>query len=205
MKRKHGSEKFPEIESKIRSGEYTCRLPADTKKHKATTWKTMRYVYDECEQIIPDFYFCSKCQMIFNLILRDSGKCLKLHVDNNCYGREAGIDAFFAPEYQPVKKRKIAVDDKMSVRDAAIAFVVQDMRPINSLNGEGMTSLLSKMTFIGAKYGALTEEAIAELKIIPSRQTVSALIWFSLKGHSIKTVDYFTDYAAHWRKSRKSS
>lgn len=35
MKRKHGSEKFPDVESKIRSGEYTCRLPSDLKKHKA--------------------------------------------------------------------------------------------------------------------------------------------------------------------------
>lgn len=176
MKKKYGSEKFPEIESKIRSGEYTCRIPTDVKKHKATTWKTMKYIYDECEQIIPDFFFCSKCHIIFNLKLRDSGKTLKSHVDNNCHGQTAGIDAYFAPEYQPAKFRKITVSDKVSVRDAAVGFVIQDMRPISSLNGESMTSFISKMTFIGAKYGFLTEEAITELKLVPSRQTVSIFI-----------------------------
>lgn len=175
-KRKHGSEKFPDIESKIRSGEYTCRLPADPKKHKATTWKSIRYIYDEADQILPDFYFCSKCHIIFNLKLRDSGKSLKSHVDNNCFGRAASIDAFFVPEYQPAKKRRISTDDKKSVRDAAVGFVVQDMRPISAVNGEGITELMSIMTFIGAKYGSLSKEAIAELKLIPSRQTVGILL-----------------------------
>lgn len=172
MKRKHGSERFPDVESKIRSGEYTCRSPTDMKKHKATTWTVMRYIYDDCDKIIPDFYFCSKCHSIFKLNLRDSGKSLKNHVENNCYGREAGIDAFFVPEYQPEKKRKLAVDDKISVRDAAIGYVIQDMRPVSSLNGKGMISLMSKMTFIGAKYGYLNEDAIADVKLVPSRQTV---------------------------------
>lgn len=172
-KRKHGFDKFPEIEAKIRTGEFTCRLPPDSKKHTATTWKTMRYIYDECEQIVPDYYFCTKCHIIFNLTLRDSGKCLKSHVDKNCNGRAAGIDAFFVPEYQPSKKRKITADDKVSVRDAAVAYVIKDMRPISSLGGDGIMTLMSKMTFIGAKYGALTEKAIAEIKLVPSRQTVS--------------------------------
>lgn len=176
MKRKHGSERFLEIEVKIRTGEYTCRLPADRKKHTATTWTSMRHIYDESEQVFPDFYYCSKCHIIFKLELRDSGKTLKAHVDSNCAGRAAVIDNFFAPEYQPTKKRKISVDDKVSVRDAAIAYVIQDMRPISSLNGDGMTSLLSKMTFIGARYGAFTEDAISQLKLIPSRPMVSYFV-----------------------------
>lgn len=184
MKRKHDSAKFPDIEAKIRSGEYTCRAPSDAKKHTATTWKFMKYIYDESEQILPDFFHCSKCHMIFNLKLRDSGKVLKNHVDKDCNGRATGIEAYFVPEHHPMRRRKICVEDKIGVREAGLAFVIQDMRPISSLNGEGLASLLSKFTYIGAKYGALTGEALNELKLIPSRQTVSVLNCFSLETDS---------------------
>lgn len=175
MKRKHGVDKFPEIEAKIRSGEYTLREPLDKKKHTCRiTWVKMRYIYDESEQILPDFFCCSSCLSLFNLKLRDSGQVLKRHVQSKCPGDAAGIGAFFVPEYQQSKKRKMLIEDKLQIRDAAISFIVKDMRPIRSLDGEGMGTLLSKMTYIGAKYGYLSEEAISEVKLIPSASTVSS-------------------------------
>lgn len=173
-KRRHGVDKYPEIEAKIRTGEYTLREPVDKKKHSCKiTWKKMRYVYDECEQILADYYGCSACLTIFNLKLRDSGQVLKRHVQVKCPGDAGGVGAFFVPQYQPSKKRKVVIDDKLLVRNAAVSYIVKDMRPICSLNGEGMTTLLSKMTYIGAKYGHLSEEAISDLKLIPSALTVS--------------------------------
>lgn len=57
-KRRHGIEKFPEIEEKIRSGEYTVREPEDKKKHTCEiTWTQMRFIYDESDRIMKDFFF----------------------------------------------------------------------------------------------------------------------------------------------------
>lgn len=61
------------------------------------------------------------------------------------------------------------------IRDAAISYIVKDMRPISSIGGEGMTALLSKMTFFGAKHGYVSEEDILKLNLIPSRQSVRIL------------------------------
>lgn len=176
VKRRHGLEKFPDIEVKLRTGEYSLREPADKKKHSCeVTWKQMRYIYDEFEQPISDMFCCSKCKTIFNLKLRDSGKVLKTHVENKCPGDTGRISGFFVPEYEPTKKRKINVSDRLLVRDAAIGYVIEDMRPINSLSGRGMTKLLSNLTYVGAKYGHFTEEALMSLKLVPSRQTVSVV------------------------------
>lgn len=173
VKRRHGLEKFPEIEEKLKTGEYSLREPADKKKHSCEiTWTSMRYIYDECDQPVADMFCCSKCNTIFNLKLRDSGQVLKNHVSTKCPGDSGRINGFFVSEYQLTKKRRIHVDDKVKMREAAIGYVIQDGRPICSLNGPGMTRLLSQMTFIGAKYGHLTEEILLSLKLIPKRQTV---------------------------------
>lgn len=55
-------------------------------------------------------------------------------------------------------------------------YIVNDMRPISSLNGDGLNSLLSGMTFIGAKYGGMDEKELAASGLIPSRQKVNHLV-----------------------------
>lgn len=141
MKRKHGEQKFPEILEKIRSGEYTARAPTDTRKYSSEMWTAMRMIFDEENNQVQDHFYCSKCNQIFNLVLRNSGQSLKRHVEKLCKPVAAGgIDEYFLREYEPAS---------------------------------GMITLLSALTFIGSKYGHITEDAMRTLKLIPSRQTVS--------------------------------
>lgn len=174
-RRRHSELKYPEIENKIRSGEYSYRAPADLKKYSnELTWSSIRLIYDECDQLLKDYYICEKCYKIFYLKLRDSGQTLKRHVEI-CPGEVAGVSKHFVKKYpadQPHKRTKITVEDRLKMRDAAVGYVVNDMRPISSVNGNGMMSLMSACTFIGSKYGFFDEEAISEMKIVPSRQTV---------------------------------
>lgn len=151
------------------------RAPIDKKKFKSEiTWKTMRLVFDEEENQVQDFFYCSKCHKIFNLSLRNSGQCLKRHVEKACNPIAAGgIDEFFVREFDAAKKKKISKDDKMMIRNAAVEYIIKDMRPVCSLSGDGLRTLLSKMTYIGNKYGHVPEEALDTIKLIPSRQTVS--------------------------------
>lgn len=175
MKRKHSTARYPEIEEKFRTGEYSFRAPTDLKKNSCkTTWTSMRLVYDECEQLVPDTFICEKCGKIFRLKVRDCGQTLKRHVQSQCPG-EIGVNNFFKkyPAEHLNKRQKISVEDRLAVRKAAVGLVVNDMRPICSVNGDGMLTLMSKFTFVGAKYGYIDEAKLLELKLIPSRQTVS--------------------------------
>lgn len=134
----------------------------------------MRYIFDEEGNEVANYFFCSKCHTIFNLVLRNSGQVLKRHVEISCPGETAAnnIGNYFAPEFQLAKKRKIKQVDRMKVREAALGYVVRDLRPISSINGVGLSTLLAVMTAIGAKYGALSEAAIEAMCLVPSRQTV---------------------------------
>lgn len=174
MKRRHGVEEFPEVLERIRNGDYTIRAPTDKKKYSSeVTWTAMRLIFDGENNQIQDFFYCSKCQKVFNLSLRNCGQILKRHVEKTCNPIAAGgIDDYFTREFQPTKKKKLTQDDKILIRNASVACIINDMRPISSLNGDGMTSLLSKMTYIGNKYGNFTEETMKLIKIVPSRQTV---------------------------------
>lgn len=61
------------------------------------------------------------------------------------------------------------------------------MRPISSLNGDGMATLLSKMSYIGNKYGHVSEEAMKFDKLAPS-QTVK---FFLLEIKNIRSTIFF--------------
>lgn len=168
MKRKYESEKFPDIIELIQSGRYTTKPPSDTAKYTQTlTWSLMHLIYDESDDILPDFFFCSKCAKIYNLKLCNNGKTLKRHVEK-CSIQEKITD-FFVPEFGP-KSKKIKLADKQLVKDAAMELIIRDARPLSTVNGSGMLAFASKMTYIGATYGHLTPESID--KLLPSRQTV---------------------------------
>lgn len=197
-------DEFPEILAKIQSGEYTVRVPTDKKKYSSElTWSAMRLIFDETNIQVQDFFYCSKCHKIFNLNLRNSGQSLKRHVEKTCRPiAPGGIEEYFEREFQPTKKKKITIDDKIMIRDAAVTYIVSDMRPISSLNGDGMAQLLSKMTSIGSRYGHITENMMSEMKLVPSRQTVSFFYsvrtcGFAFLLSNLMRMPIFADYAYH--------
>lgn len=73
---------------------------------------------------------------------------------------------------QPDRK-KIKLEDKELVKGAVLDYIIKDLRPISSIQGAGMQLLISKMTYIGKKYGYFTPEMIDQTKLLPSRQTVT--------------------------------
>lgn len=178
MKRKHGVDKFPLILESIEAGKYTVREPVDRNKYcQPITWSLFRLIFDENDKQIEDHFFCSRCRTIYNLKLSKSGQCLKRHAEKCVVpSGSSTINDFFVPELRPANRLKIVKEDKAMVREAAIKFVVKDMRTVSSVNGEGMAALLSKMTYIGAKYGHISEEALPQTNLIPSRQTVRLFV-----------------------------
>lgn len=131
------------------------------------------------------------------MVLANSGRCLKTHA-LECVGSEGTdnnrINQHFTPIFQPKKRRKITLEDKLEVKEAAISFVVSDLRPISAVNGTGLANLLSKMTKIGAKYGEMTEEDLEQCRIVPSRQSVrkcySHRKILAYRTHTVPFVDF---------------
>lgn len=180
-KRRYDEQSFPEIQENIKCGRYTVKAPTDTAKYsQSVTWSLMRLIFDESGTIMQDFFFCSKCAKIYNLKLASTGKTLKRHVEK-CSIREQITD-FFVPEMTQPQRKKIKLADKELVKEAAMDYIIKDLRPISSINGDGMALLISKMTYIGSKYGHFTPEMIHETKLLPSRQTVR-LFSFDLHCH----------------------
>lgn len=171
-KRKYEEQCFPEIQESIKAGRYTVRAPTDTAKYSQNlTWSLMRFIYDESNTLLQDFFFCSKCSKIYNLKLASTGKTLKRHVEK-CSLREQITD-FFVPEMTQPERKKIKLEDKELVKSAVLDYIIKDLRPISSIQGAGMQMLISKMTYIGKKYGHFTPEMIDQTKLLPSRQTVT--------------------------------
>lgn len=161
----------------IKSGKYSVQKPIGPKYRQQGTWEKWRLILDEAEDVIKDFFYCVSCSSIYNLKLANSVRCLKVHA-LECIGPanvENHIDDHFSPEYHPTKKRKVLKCDKLSVKEAAVDFVVSDLRPICSINGAGLNKLLSTMTFMGSKYGAMSVKDLAQMRLVPSRQTVRVL------------------------------
>lgn len=169
-KRKFQDQVFPDVLEKIKSGRYTVKAPTDTSKYSSKlTWGLMRLIFDDNNELLQDYYYCSKCTKIYNLKLSDNSKTLKRHAEK-CNIMEQITDHFMPEMVQARKKIKLA--DKKLVKDAAMEYIIRDLRPISSINGDGLREFASRMTYIGVKYGYLTSEAIDEVKLLPSRQTV---------------------------------
>jgi len=67
--------------------------------------------------------------------------------------------------FQP--KCKIPAKLREKVCDAALDFIVHDIRPLHAIEGKGLQSLVSACIEIGAKCGNVTVDTI-----LPSRSTV---------------------------------
>lgn len=57
-KKRHGVTKYPEVEEKIRSGEFTVREASNRSKNTCSvTWTQMRYIFDEEENELANYFF----------------------------------------------------------------------------------------------------------------------------------------------------
>ena len=75
--------------------------------------------------------------------------------------------------FNKVPKKYVAVtsSDTKMVSESCLRFIVEDIRPMRALAGDGLANLLSTFTSIGAKYGELNMDQIK--KLVPHETTVS--------------------------------
>lgn len=147
----------------------------ETKNCKGKHWNTIRCVVDEHGEKVKNTYACSmdNCREVFisNLAIEGTGK-LRRHYQKCNHSTRIGIESFFDKEYRPPSAKRIKKCDKTNVNDAAVAFVVKDLRPVDAVTKPGLLTLLAVFTQIGAAYGKMEPEDV--LDVLPSRFTVSS-------------------------------
>lgn len=162
------------IRKKIIDKTYELRENVN-KNCKGKHWKTFRNVFDEEGEIVKNVYACCTANCFYviksNLATDGTGKLRRHYMGCNRADR-IGIEPYFDKEFLPPAKR-IKRDHKLAVNNAAVSFVVNDMRPVDAVTKPGLVSLLATFTQIGAAYGQMNTEDI--LNLLPSRHSVSLL------------------------------
>lgn len=146
----------------------------ENKNCKGKHWTIFRTIFDEEEQIIKNVYACcmANCFLVIrsNLAIEGTGK-LKRHYTHCNRSERIGIESYFDKRFRPPEAKRIKRNHKHAVNDAAVSFVVNDMRPVDAVTKPGLVSLLSMFTQIGAAYGQMSSDDI--LNLLPSRYSVS--------------------------------
>lgn len=166
------------IRAKIIDKTYALR-ENENKNCKAKHWSTFRSVLDEQGKTLKDIYACSKsnCSLVIkaNLASDGTGKLKRHYIRCNREDLNVinGIESYFDKTYRPPPAKRFKKEHKHVVNDAALSFVVNDMRPVDSVTKSGLVTLLAVFTQIGSTYGKMSSDEV--LDILPSRFSVSSI------------------------------
>lgn len=150
------------VSDKIKSNVYSVRAP--TSKKRSDVWKSLNEIFDEKGDKLVNFVACSYCSTALRYDSKKLGNNhLKSHIDN--HQTTTSINRFLK------KEKEISSADRRNVLESFIDFVTLDLRPYNSVNGNGMVRLLQTFMKLGSIYGCLDREAIQ--RILPSVPTIS--------------------------------
>lgn len=139
------------------------------KKQKSPVWDTFEKIFDEENKQIEHFYYCSKCKIVINVNITKNGtNALRRHkcvLFENRTSNQQLITSFRTP-------KQIDPRDKKKLKHASYNYIVQDTRPMSSIEGIGLIGLMVECTGIGAKYVKMTNNEMSEA--LPTEKTVSS-------------------------------
>lgn len=172
-------------------------VPGETKRKVSGIWKYVLEIFelkDGREQLIKQFVQCSICKLVMKY---DSKKLGTNHISNH-------INKHPQSQPKPVggtilgflstkeTERVVSTADKEKVLKSAVKFVAKDLRPFESVQGDGFIQLAHTLWNMGAKNGFISTETMK--KVLPSPQTVSrhveitAANWKLLMINMLQTV-----------------
>lgn len=122
------------IKEKLKDGTYSLIMHG-LKTCKGNHWNTIRCVVDEEGVKIKNTYACSvtNCSAVFisNLSIEGTGKLSRHHkkCNRDKYNDINSIDSYFDKESTMQSAKRIKRDHISEINDAAVSFVVNDLRP----------------------------------------------------------------------------
>lgn len=150
------------VSEKIRSNVYTVRAP--TSKKRSDVWKSLNEIFDSDGNQLLNFVACSSCSTVLRYDSKKLGNNhLKAHIDS--HKTMNSIHKFVT------KEKEISFADRRAVLESFVDFVTLDLRPYNTVNGDGMIRLLQTFMRLGSIHGCLDQKAIQ--RVLPSVPTIS--------------------------------
>lgn len=137
-------------------------------RSSSNVWEVFQSIIDETtepKRIVSNFVKCSCCSQF--LTYNGQTTTVLLRHMSKCGNHQPSILKFL------VSKKSITFKeiDIASVREAAMKFVVKDLRPFYAIEGDGLNELCKTMLQLGQKYPTMSDHDFAN--IMPSRTTVA--------------------------------
>ena len=148
-----------------------CRIDTKPKKSKSKIWNHFKQIG----------YADNKCKINSDKEYMVCNKCVKVYVNsaNGGYGsqqKHVKEHNNKKPNNQPSVKShfnaKAGNDEKELIANACQQFVMQDLRPFNSVEGKGFLHLCDQLIRVGAKLQSGLDPRELQ-QIIPGRMTIS--------------------------------
>lgn len=171
------------VKNKILSKVYSTKSAEEhqSKRLKSSVWSVFHHIFDENDKVIQHHYCCSKCK---DVIIVDIAK----HGNNPMKRHRCAVEK--REPNQPsissfCNSTNVRSIDKQKLRRSAYNYIVQDVRPISSIEGAGLANLISDFTKFAIRYGQLTAEQVSNF--LPSKKSVSIFL-YHLKKHKITLI-----------------
>uniref|UniRef100_A0A1B0DG64 Uncharacterized protein n=1 Tax=Phlebotomus papatasi TaxID=29031 RepID=A0A1B0DG64_PHLPP len=141
----------------------------DAKSDKSSIWKKFKIIHDEKNNEVKNWVACGDCFKIYSFDSRKTGTSnLQRHTCSTASSGTKMITTYM------IKKGvgddiSLPREDINKLTKSLCEFVVKDIRPMEAVSGEGLTSLLQTVYDMGVKNG----KAIKIANAMPHATTVS--------------------------------
>lgn len=139
---------------------------------QSSIWNTFRQIVDKATKSdVSTWFICTQCnEPVQN---KHSGSTTTFHRHNNkCRAigseQQRKVSDFFAAERR--KPTIISEKHKEMIRESAVRFVCEDLRPYIAIEGNGLMNLMQASFELGQAYPQMTNQELQA--VIPSRSTV---------------------------------
>lgn len=135
---------------------------AISRRKSSSAWDSFHLIYDISNEnsMVIDFVMCIKCKEFVPYRGPTTTQLLR----HKCSPNHRSIGSFLT------KKLKFSESDINNVRDAAMQFIVKDIRPFYALEGDGLRELCKALIIVGQKYTRMSDADIENL--IPHRKVI---------------------------------
>ena len=162
-----------EIISAIKAGKL-CTTAEPPSLSSGEFWSSLLRIKDLNGNYEP-FVQCTKCQQILSYESKNGTKSLNIHVPS-CARKTNVSQCNLSIENYVEKTINIPPDDKKLITIACSKYCAFDMRPFNSVNGDGFRPLYHTLFALGYRYGSARLTKLTLDVLLPDRTTISRAI-----------------------------
>lgn len=143
----------------------------NSKRKSSSAWDSFHLIYETTNpnSALDGFVYCIKC----NEFVPYNGPTTSQLLRHKCILNQPTIrnQPTIIDSFGPKIRINFSESDTSNMRDAAMQFVVRDIRPFYAVEGDGLRNFCKTMLMIGQKYSLMSDDDIERL--IPHRTVIT--------------------------------